>query len=193
MGKKASDYRDDYTDPQLRERLKERIKASDKGGAPGRWSARKSQLLTQEYERQGGGYRHPRRRSRSQRDLRRWTEQDWRTASGGTRARGEHGTDRYLPREAWEELTPQQRRATRQAKRRDDRRGLQHSANPPAARAARKAAELDGLPAAEAVKQARRLGPDQARRAREHESSHKARKTVLRQLDRQIDRESGNT
>ncbi len=28
---------------------------SDKGGKPGEWSARKSQLLVQEYEKQGGG------------------------------------------------------------------------------------------------------------------------------------------
>lgn len=46
----------------------------------------------------------------------------------------------------------------------------------------------DRVGEAEAVKQARKLSPQQARRAREHESSHKGRKTVLRQLDKQIDR-----
>lgn len=30
-----------YTDPKLREEVKEDIKQSDKGGAPGQWSARK--------------------------------------------------------------------------------------------------------------------------------------------------------
>ena len=45
-----------YMDPELRERLKEEIKASDKGGEPGQWSARKSQLLVKEYEK-AGGYR----------------------------------------------------------------------------------------------------------------------------------------
>ena len=59
MGKTAKDYERDYTDPELRERLKEEIEASTKGGRPGTWSARKSQLLTLEYERHGGGYRHP--------------------------------------------------------------------------------------------------------------------------------------
>ena len=39
-----------YTDPELRERLKEEIMQSDKGGEPGHWSARKSQLLVREYE-----------------------------------------------------------------------------------------------------------------------------------------------
>ena len=44
-----------YTDPDLRERIKEEIKESDRGGRPCQWSARKSQLLTQEYEKRGGG------------------------------------------------------------------------------------------------------------------------------------------
>ena len=49
------DYEEKYTHPELREKIKEEIKASDKGGEKGQWSARKSQLLTQEYEKQGGG------------------------------------------------------------------------------------------------------------------------------------------
>lgn len=186
MGKNARDYDADYTEPELRERLKEEIKASNKGGAAGRWSARKSQLLTRAYEREGGGYRHPDRRSQEQRDLQQWTEQDWRTASGHTEARGREGTERYLPRHAWDQLTPQQQQQAQRAKRRDDRRQRSHSANPPAAKAARKSAELDQLPAAEAIKLARTLTPDQARRVRDHEAAHQARKTVLRQLDRQI-------
>ena len=45
-----------YTKPELRERIKDRIMASSKGGKPGQWSARRSQLLVQEYEKAGGGY-----------------------------------------------------------------------------------------------------------------------------------------
>lgn len=30
-----------YTDPKLRDQVKEELKQSDKGGAPGQWSARK--------------------------------------------------------------------------------------------------------------------------------------------------------
>ena len=51
------DYEEKYTDPELREKVKEEIRASDKGGKKGQWSARKSQLLTQEYEKRGGGYK----------------------------------------------------------------------------------------------------------------------------------------
>ena len=46
-----------YTDQDFRQKIKEEIKASDKGGKPGQWSARKSQLLTKEYEKRGGGYK----------------------------------------------------------------------------------------------------------------------------------------
>jgi len=50
-----------YADPALRERLKTEIRAAAKGGEPGTWSARKSQLLTLAYQKLGGGYlqRHP--------------------------------------------------------------------------------------------------------------------------------------
>jgi hypothetical protein len=41
----------------MRKRLFEQIKAGGKGGAPGQWSARKSQMLAKEYKAKGGGYR----------------------------------------------------------------------------------------------------------------------------------------
>lgn len=34
--------KDKYTDPELRDEIKEELKQSDKGGAPGQWSARKA-------------------------------------------------------------------------------------------------------------------------------------------------------
>lgn len=46
-----------YTKPTMRKRLFEKIKAGSKGGRPGQWSARKSQLLAREYKTKGGGYR----------------------------------------------------------------------------------------------------------------------------------------
>jgi hypothetical protein len=38
-----------YTDPKLRDEVKEEIHNGDKGGAPGQWSARKAQMMAQEY------------------------------------------------------------------------------------------------------------------------------------------------
>ena len=46
-----------YTQPGMRKRLFEKIKAGGKGGAPGQWSARKAQMLAQQYKKAGGGYR----------------------------------------------------------------------------------------------------------------------------------------
>lgn len=46
-----------YTKPTLRKQLFQKIKAGSKGGAPGQWSARKSQMLAKEYKAKGGGYK----------------------------------------------------------------------------------------------------------------------------------------
>ena len=45
-----------YTKPGLRKSIFNRIKAGSKGGKPGQWSARKSQMLAREYKSKGGGY-----------------------------------------------------------------------------------------------------------------------------------------
>ena len=46
-----------YTKPTMRKNLFNRIKAGGKGGNPGQWSARKAQMLAQQYKAKGGGYR----------------------------------------------------------------------------------------------------------------------------------------
>ena len=46
-----------YTKPGMRKSLFEKIKAGGKGGNPGQWSARKAQMLAQQYKKAGGGYR----------------------------------------------------------------------------------------------------------------------------------------
>jgi hypothetical protein len=46
-----------YTKPGMRKRLFESIKAGGKGGNPGQWSARKSQMLARQYKANGGGYK----------------------------------------------------------------------------------------------------------------------------------------
>jgi hypothetical protein len=66
-----------YTKPELRERIKDRIMAGDKGGKPGQWSARKSQLLVQEYEKAGGGYQGG--KDSRQKSLEKWGKEKWQT------------------------------------------------------------------------------------------------------------------
>jgi hypothetical protein len=46
-----------YTKPSMRKSLFEQIKAGGKGGKPGQWSARKSQLLARKYKDKCGGYK----------------------------------------------------------------------------------------------------------------------------------------
>jgi hypothetical protein len=183
-GKTAEDYADDYTDPELRARLKDEIQAGDRGGRPGQWSARKSQLLTHEYEAQGGGYRHEGERTASQQHLAEWTRQDWHTADGSTGARGEDGTERYLPDAAWQLLSEEEQQATDRVKQQGD---TQHVPNTPAAQEARAAAELVDAAAPEARERVRSMhGDTQLDRAEQAERElGKGRKTVLEQIERQ--------
>ena len=182
-GKTAADYADDYTDPELRARLKDEIQAGDRGGRPGQWSARKSQLLTTEYEKAGGGYRHEGERTASQQHLTEWTRQDWHTADGSTGARGEDGTERYLPDAAWQLLSEEEQQATDRVKQQGD---TQHVPNTPAAQEARAAAELVDAAAPEARERVRSMhGDTQLDRAEQAERElGKGRKTVLEQIER---------
>jgi len=52
-----SEEKTKYTKPELRENTKDRVMAGSKGGKPGQWSARKAQLVAQEYKEAGGGYK----------------------------------------------------------------------------------------------------------------------------------------
>ena len=46
-----------YTKPAMSKRLFNKIKAGTKGGKAGQWSARKAQMLAQQYKKAGGGYK----------------------------------------------------------------------------------------------------------------------------------------
>jgi hypothetical protein len=186
-GKSAEDYAADYTDPELRARLKEEIEAGDRGGRAGQWSARKSQLLTREYEAHGGGYRREGERTESQEHLREWTGQEWHTADGGDRARGADGTRRHLPDAAWQLLSDDERAATDRRKRQGDE---QHVADTDAAREARKAAELLDVDAVEARRRVSAMSGDSQldRAERAERELGKGRTTVLEAIERRRDR-----
>ena len=128
-----------YSDPALRERLKTEIRNAAKGGEPGTWSARKSQLLTLAYQKAGGGYlqQHP---NSKQKALHQWTEQDWKT-SDNKPARRATGTTRYLPAQAWDKLTDGEKKATNAKKKAGSKVGEHIVANTVAAKRAHKQAE----------------------------------------------------
>ncbi|MDP9436395.1 MAG: hypothetical protein M3P93_14885 [Actinomycetota bacterium] len=173
-----------YTDPELREQIKQEVLAGDKGGRPGQWSARKAQLVARLYKERGGGYTTDKEHEpEAARHLDRWTEEDWQTADGSARARDGDVTHRYLPKEAWEHLTPEQAAETDAVKVAAD---TQFVPNTEAAKHAGHAAreplpDYDRLPVAQ-VLAAVRERPQAAERVREYEQAHKARKGVLRAL-----------
>ena len=102
------------SDPQLWETVKDEMMESDKGGAPGQWSARKAQLAVQEYKRRGGGYDDD-GPGQQQTDLNDWTDEDWGTKSG---RKSEDSAERYLPKAVRMLLTEDEYRRCRQGCRR---------------------------------------------------------------------------
>lgn len=118
-----------YTNPALRERIKDRILAGSKGGKPGQWSARKAQLLAQQYEKSGGGYRGG--KTKAQKSLSKWTGEKWRTKSGKPSTQGSQATgERYLPSRAIKSLSSKEYAATTRAKREGTRAGKQFVSQP---------------------------------------------------------------
>ena len=177
-----------YTHPDLREEIKEEIKASDKGGRPGQWSALKSQLLAQEYEKRGGGYTGD--KDDSQKNLEKWTDENWQTQDGDTKARSGDETARYLPKEAWEKMSDEEKRETEKKKREGSRRGRQHVANTNEAKQARKGSQVpplkdyDDLSVEDVERKVKGLSKEEIREVLGYEKRHKNRKTLTESLDR---------
>jgi hypothetical protein len=118
-----------YTNPALRERIKNKVMASSKGGKPGQWSARKAQLVAQEYKKAGGGYSGS--KTSKQKSLSKWTKEDWGTKSGKPSTQGSKATgERYLPKKARQKLSSAEYAKTSAKKREDLRKGKQFSKQP---------------------------------------------------------------
>jgi hypothetical protein len=133
MPRRRDSYDQRYTKPELRRRLKAQIMRSDRGGRPGQWSARKSQLLVKAYERAGGGYVRGKNREEAT-SLHAWTEQSWQAREGQGAARDRGGMHRYLPAEAWRRLRPEEREEAERSKRHADQQGMERVPWPPAVR-----------------------------------------------------------
>jgi len=179
-----------YTDPELREEIKEEIKASDKGGKKGQWSARKSQLLTQEYEKRGGGYKGE--KGQSQKNLEKWTE-EWQTKEGDAEARQDGGeTKRYLPKQAWENMSEKEKEETERKKREGSKQGQQYVENTDEAKQARKEAAAlplngyDDLNIEEVQKKIQGLSTDDIETLLDYEKNHANRKTLVETLESRL-------
>jgi hypothetical protein len=64
--------------------------------------------------------------AKSQKSLKDWTDQKWRTSDG----KPSKGKKRYLPDKAWDELTPAEKAATNKAKAKGNKKGKQFVAQP---------------------------------------------------------------
>jgi hypothetical protein len=118
-----------YTKPGLRDSIKRRVLAGSKGGRPGQWSARKAQLVAQQYKKAGGGYTGS--KSNKQKSLSKWTKEEWGTKSGKPSTQGSKATgERYLPKKARQSLSKKEYAATSAKKRRDTKAGKQFSKQP---------------------------------------------------------------
>ena len=118
-----------YTKPGLRESIKKRVLAGSRGGKPGQWSARKAQLVAQEYKKAGGGYTGS--KSSKQKSLSKWTNEEWGTKSGKPSTQGSKATgERYLPKKARQALSKKEYAATSAKKRQDTKAGKQFSKQP---------------------------------------------------------------
>jgi hypothetical protein len=119
-------YENKYTKPDLRRKIKDELMQSDKGGEPGQWSARKSQMLVKEYEKRGGGYKND-EKDEAAKSLEQWTENDWQTSEGTAEAEGAEGMARYLPRDAWALLTEDARKKANKTKEKTNDDGEQYA------------------------------------------------------------------
>jgi hypothetical protein len=118
-----------YTKPELRERIKNRVMAGTKGGKAGQWSARKAQIVAQEYKKAGGGYSGA--KTSKQKSLSKWTKEEWGTKSGKPSTQGSKATgERYLPKKAREKLSAAEYAKTSAKKREDTSKGKQFSKQP---------------------------------------------------------------
>lgn len=118
-----------YTKPGLRESIKKRVLAGSSGGRPGQWSARKAQLVAQQYKKAGGGYTGS--KSKKQKSLSKWTKEEWGTKSGKPSTQGSKATgERYLPKKARQALSKKEYASTSAKKRRDTKAGRQFSKQP---------------------------------------------------------------
>ncbi|KAK5705679.1 hypothetical protein LTR17_021459 [Elasticomyces elasticus] len=134
-----------YTDPDLRDEVKQEIQQSDKGGAPGQWSARKAQFMASEYKKRGGGYNTDKKdQDESQKHLSKWSEEEWQTKEGSGTAKQDDGTrKRYLPKKAWEKMSEEEKQQTEDKKEEGSKGGKQFVENTEKAKDSRKKANQE--------------------------------------------------
>lgn len=110
-------------------KLWEQAKSEAKSKMGGKHSARAMQLAGKIYKEKGGSYSGT--KTKAQKDLSKWTKEDWGTKSGKPSTQGPKATgERYLPKKARESLSSKEYAATTKAKREGTKQGKQFVAQP---------------------------------------------------------------
>jgi len=122
------------TGAKVRLKLLKSIKGKNiYGTKSGQWSARKSQHLTEEYEKamkkKGAKPYKSSKRTKAQKSLKKWGDQKWKTKSG---KKSSVTGERYLPSKAIDALTEKEYAKTTAAKRKAKKAGKQFSKQPKA-------------------------------------------------------------
>ena len=122
------------TGAKVRLKLLKSIKGKNiYGTKSGQWSARKSQHLTDEYEKamnkKGAKPYKSSKRTKAQKSLKKWGDQKWKTKSG---KKSSVTGERYLPSKAIDALTEKEYAKTTAAKRKAKKAGKQFSKQPKA-------------------------------------------------------------
>lgn len=101
--------------------------------------------MASEYKKRGGGYNTDKsQQDESQKNLSKWSEEDWQTKEGSGNAKQEDGTEkRYLPKKAWENMTEEEKEETDSKKQQGSKKGKQHVANTGKAKDSRKKANKE--------------------------------------------------
>ena len=129
----SDDYDKTYGKKQgaIRRRLKNKIMGQAiVGTKKGQWSARKSQELKRQYEEaceKKGLNAYKGKKTKKQKDLSKWSKQDWTTKSGKPSSKT---GERYLPAKAIKALTDKEYKKTSDKKRKDSKKGKQFSDQP---------------------------------------------------------------
>jgi hypothetical protein len=97
-------------------------------------------MMASEYKKRGGGYTtDEKHKDESAKHLDQWTEEEWQTKDGSGSAKNADGTEqRYLPKEAWEQMSDKETEATDAKKQKGSHEGKQFVSNTSKAKEARK-------------------------------------------------------